>query len=87
MTKQQFAEKILKCTCVHWYCVLNGTEDNKNKPQKNLGYRKAVVAAQVLGTSVDLWVNPDASVNDRQKAWNDFAKDTRQEGGNVAETI
>lgn len=67
MTKEDFAKKILKCTHTHWYCVLKG--------DKNLGYRKAEVAARVLNTPVDLWINPDASVNDRKEAWDNFTDD------------
>lgn len=66
MTKTDFAKKILKCTHTHWYGVLSG--------KKNLGYEKASVASQVLGTERDLWIDPNASVNDRCKAWKEFAE-------------
>jgi len=47
-----------------WYFVLKG--------ERNLGYKKAKIAAQVLNTETDLWINPEASANDRREAWGKF---------------
>ncbi len=66
MNKKEFATKILKCSPTLWCFTLKG--------RRNLGFKKAKLASQVLNTDCELWINPDASVNDRKKAWVDFCE-------------
>lgn len=65
MTQKEFASKILKATPVYWGMVL--------RCERHLGYKKAQVAASVLNTSVDLWINPKANKTERRAAWNLFS--------------
>lgn len=66
MNKTDFARKILHCTHTHWYDVING--------KGNLSHHKAVIAASVLLTSVELWLDPNASKEARRAAWRNFNK-------------
>jgi hypothetical protein len=50
---------------VYWGMVL--------RCERHLGYKKAQVAASVLNTSVDLWINPKANKTERRAAWNLFS--------------
>ena len=64
MSRKEFSKRILNASNNYWGMVLNG--------DRNLGYEKATLVSKILGTSVDLWINPNASVNDRRIAWTNF---------------
>lgn len=65
MTKKDFSTKILKASQPYWGMVLDG--------ERHLGYNRAQVAASVLNTSIELWMNPKANPNERRAAWNLFS--------------
>ena len=52
MTSKDFCTKMAKISTRHWDYALSG--------KRNLGYAKAKRVAGLLGTSVELWVNPEA---------------------------
>ena len=68
MTQREFATK-LEMTLRHWTYVLDG--------RRNLSYVRAQKAAELLGTSADLWMDPQATAKERMAAWENF----KQEGG------
>lgn len=69
MTKKDFSLKIVKSSENYWAMVVRG--------QRNLGYKRAQRVSDILGTSIDLWINPHASVNDRREAWEKFSKEMK----------
>ena len=68
MTQREFATK-LEMTLRHWAYVLDG--------RRNLSYARAQKAAELLGTTVCLWMDPQATAKERMAAWENF----KQEGG------
>ena len=63
MTKQEFSSKILRCSYSLWRAALLG--------ERNLGYKKAKLASQVLVTDIEVWIDPSKQP-ERIKAWNKF---------------
>ena len=68
MTQKEFARH-MEMTLRHWAYVLDG--------RRNLSYVRAQKAAELLGTSADLWMDPQATAKERMAAWENF----KQEGG------
>ena len=68
MTQKEFARH-MEMTLRHWSYVLAG--------RRNLSFAKAQKAAELLGTSADLWMDPAAPAKERMAAWESF----KQEGG------
>lgn len=64
MKKEEFANKILKISYSHWQFVLNG--------QRGLGLQKARVAAAVLNTPIEVWIDPEMGA-ERVAAWKSFS--------------
>ena len=65
MTQREFATK-LEMTLRHWTYVLDG--------HRNLSYARAQKAAELLGTTVCLWMDPQATAKERLAAWEEFQK-------------
>lgn len=63
MTNKEFSEKILKSSRNHWVFVLKG--------QRNLGYKRASLVAQLLDTSLEVWLD-SRRVAERLAAWDKF---------------
>ena len=63
MTKKEFSAKILKCSDQHWRYILAG--------ERNLGLRRAKLVAQLLSTSLEVWIDPEKTT-ERQRAWEKF---------------
>ena len=63
MTKVEFSAKILKVSYGMWRFVLRG--------ERNLSYKKALLASQVLSTPVDVWLDA-GRVREREDAWAKF---------------
>ena len=64
MDKERFSTVILRCSYHHWRYVLVG--------QRNLSFKKAQVAAQVLVTPVEVWLDSERA-DERQAAWENFS--------------
>ena len=70
MTSKDFAIKMARISIRQWNSVLAGT--------RNLSYRNAKRVAGLLGTSVELWVNPEASPRERRGAWELFRREAQK---------
>lgn len=68
MTKQQFSKKFLKCTYNHFRYVLRG--------ERGLNFKKAEVAAKVLGTDVTVWLDPTKAAK-RREAWDRYQSECK----------
>lgn len=66
MKKSTFAEKVLKTS--------RGGFENVIAGRRNLSYKKAKIAASVLGTDVTVWMDPDKAPL-RKLAWEEYAKE------------
>ena len=65
MTQKEFARH-MEMTLRHWAYVLAG--------RRNLSFAKAQKAAELLGTTVCLWMDPQATAKERMAAWEEFQK-------------
>jgi hypothetical protein len=63
MTKKQFARDVIGCSYSLWRFALLG--------QRNLGYPKAKIAATVLNTGIDVWLDEEKA-DERQRAWDQY---------------
>ena len=70
MTNKEFCTRLARISIRHWDYVLAGN--------RNLAYRKAKRVAGLLGTSVELWVNPEASPRERRGAWELFRREAQK---------
>ena len=65
MTQKEFARH-MEMTLRYWLYVLAG--------RRNLSFAKAQKAAELLGTTVCLWMDPQATAKERMAAWEEFQK-------------
>ena len=72
MIQKEFA-KHMEMTLRHWAYVLDG--------RRNLSYARAQKAAELLGTSADLWMDPAAPAKERMAAWETFKESGQIRGG------
>ena len=63
MNMADFSSKILKVSYAMWRFVLRG--------ERNLSYKRALLASQILGTSVDVWLDENKT-SERKAAWEKF---------------
>jgi len=70
MNQKIFAEKKLRCSESLFSYVLNG--------KRNLRYQLAKTASRLMGTKIDLWINPQETVVDRRTAWEKYLSTERK---------
>ena len=72
MRKDDFADNVLGITYGHWRYVLTG--------ERNLSLQKARIAASVLETGVDVWLDGSLA-SARIEAWERFNSSSNKESG------
>ena len=65
MTRKDFCEAAGVSTR-HWDSVVRG--------DRNLGYTRAKRIAELLGTTIYLWTDPEALPQERRTAWEEFKR-------------
>ena len=69
ITGKAFAMRFVGCSAPLWSMVLSC--------ERNLGFSKARKVAELLDTPVELWMDPDASSEERLSAWVKYQENFR----------